>query len=510
MRRTRPGVRLRVLALLGLVVGGFAVYLAFTKRVPFVDGYRVEAVVPSSNQLRDGSPVRIAGVEVGQVLERRPGPGDNATLVLQIADEGRPIRADASLKIRPRLFLEGGFYVELRPGSPSAPELRDGGRIPLRRTAIPVQLSQVLSTLTGDMRKSLVDVLDRLATGADRGGAVAFGRAARPLGSVARDGAIVAEAARGSERGDLTRLVQGSARVTSALASRNAELSSLVTDLRRTTDALARRDDELSATVRGVDATLRAAPPALRSLDAMLPPTRRFVAAVRPSLRLAPPILRDGNATLKQLGGLVGPAELPRLVSGLDPTIREAPQLVDRLVTLFDLVTPVTDCVRERALPVLYGTVDDGALSTGQPIWLELLHGATGALSAAQNFDGNGLGGRLEGGFGEQIVRTGVGGVDGLGPLLGRVSGSKKTFIGSRPVPLPPGTRTPFRPDATCREQPKVDLRARRGPLMVGTQSDPGTPTLTPLGDVLDLLKDVGGLPSALADPGLRLSERRP
>src|SRR5207253_52518 len=94
----------------------------------------------------------------GEVTKVRPGPGTTAIVEMAIDDAGRPIHRDATLRIRPRLFLEGNFYVDLKAGSPSAPELHDGGTIPLAQTAIPVQLDQVLSALASrstQLRESL-------------------------------------------------------------------------------------------------------------------------------------------------------------------------------------------------------------------------------------------------------------------------------------------------------------------------------------------------------------------
>ena len=44
-----------------------AVFLGFTKDIPFTHGFRVNAMFESANSLRVNSPVRIAGVEVGKV-----------------------------------------------------------------------------------------------------------------------------------------------------------------------------------------------------------------------------------------------------------------------------------------------------------------------------------------------------------------------------------------------------------------------------------------------------------
>ena len=61
----------------------------------------------------------------------------NAGLVnMEIEPKGLPIHTDATLKIRPRIFLEGNWFVELQPGSPSAHDallrLHDPGHADLR------------------------------------------------------------------------------------------------------------------------------------------------------------------------------------------------------------------------------------------------------------------------------------------------------------------------------------------------------------------------------------------
>ena len=69
-------------------------------------------------------------MEVGKVTKVEPvesGKGA-AEVTMQIDDKGLPIKKDAELKIRPRIFLEGNFFVDIEPGSPSAADLRDQRR----------------------------------------------------------------------------------------------------------------------------------------------------------------------------------------------------------------------------------------------------------------------------------------------------------------------------------------------------------------------------------------------
>ena len=61
--------------------------------------------------------------------------GEGAKVTFTVDEDGLPLHEDATVTIRPRLFLEGNFFLDLRPGSPSAPDLADGGDIPVTQTA---------------------------------------------------------------------------------------------------------------------------------------------------------------------------------------------------------------------------------------------------------------------------------------------------------------------------------------------------------------------------------------
>src|SRR6476661_10850698 len=117
LRKDRTGANPITVAVVVLAVVIAGSYLAFTKHVPFTHGFRVHAVFESANSIRPNSPVRIAGVNVGKVttIERTPG-ADTAIVTMEIDHEGLPLHKDATAKIRPRIFLEGNFFVDLQPG----------------------------------------------------------------------------------------------------------------------------------------------------------------------------------------------------------------------------------------------------------------------------------------------------------------------------------------------------------------------------------------------------------
>lgn len=458
MRRHARGVppfRAGVLALLLVTVG---VLYGFTRGIPGLHHYTVKAVFGSANQLlvgssvHPGSPVRIAGVDVGQVTGIERGPGNTALVSMRIDDKGRPIHRDATARIRPRLFLEGNFFVEVGAGSPSAPALDDGGTIPVTQTALPTGLHDVLDVFDRSARDDLQTLLREYATALNGGGAEALNASFRYWPGAFRNLAIANEASRGERVHDVSRLISAAGRTSRALASRQQDLADLVTTFDRTVSAFAARREELAGALEGLRALEAAAPPQLRAVDRATGPVRTFSRTIRPALRRAPAVLDDTVPFLRKAGALVAPRALPALVADLRPTIRNLADLEPGLDSLFELLSPVTACVRDHALPVLEARVDDGSLTSGQKVWEEVLHSATGLSSSSQNFDGNGFSTRFSFGSGQDVVSLGpAAGSQQQLFAFGAVSGSR---------PAPPAARPPFRPDVPCRGQALPDLHA--------------------------------------------------
>ena len=495
-RKKRPSRLTRSpwpLGLFGVVVLLVAATLIFTKNLPFTHDFRISAVVNDSVGLRKGSPVRIAGVDVGKVTGFEDGPGNTRELEMELSGRGLPVHRDATIRIRPRLFLEGGFYVELSPGSPSGPILAQGRTLPLTQTTGPVQFSQVLGVLDSDGRTDLQRIIASLDTALGTGGAKDAAQTAKPIGDVFRDGAIVARAAQGTRPDDLSRTIKGSQRVQTALASRAVELGGALDALATTSEALAAEQDGLRGSLRELDEASRVVPARLVRISRSLASAEPAIETLRPGLRQARKSIPGVTRLLRELQLAAQPAELPALLADLRPTLAALPPLTDRLRTLLPLLTPVTDCLRDRAIPVLEAKLDDGKLSTGRPIWQEVGSALPGLAGASGSFDANGAWVRYNSGIGENTVSTGsvplLGTVTGLpgqllggtpvdgalntGPVAGAVAGTPAAGVlsatsaspptGSRPTWLGNGRLPPFRPDVACATNTPPNLQARTG-----------------------------------------------
>ena len=431
-------------------------YMAFNKQLPFSSPFELKADFAAVNQLRLGSEVRIGGIRIGGITDIEPGPHHTSVVTMEIDDQSVPIHTDAVLAIKPRLVLEGNDYVDLSPGTLGSPVVPDGGMIPLSQTSHEVQLDQVLDVLTQPTRQALVSSLGSLATGLSGrpSGASGLDRAARELDSSLRSLTQVADAAQGSQPGDLARATAYSASTFSQLANDPGALADLVSNTDHLAHALAVQQGALAASITGFDQLTRAAPPELTTIDGALPTLTTFANALRPGLRIAPAPLREFDGLLTQLAGAARPDELTGLVASLHPVLSSLPPLQLELHQLFSYMAPVGGCAAHNIIPALDLTVPDPGTPSGRPAWQDLIHEFANLAGAASDFDGNGTTIRLGVTFGEQSLAgliPGIGQVFGLGP---KVEGIDPTWLGY-------GVNPAYRPDAQCAQQALPVLGAR-------------------------------------------------
>ena len=238
--RTNP-IRFAIVGLLILLV---AVYFGFTKHIPFKHGFRLKAVFDSAVNVHSKSPVRIAGVNVGKVssITRE---GRVGVVNMEIEGRGLPIHSDATVKIRPRIFLEGNWFIELQPGSPSAPKLHSGATLPITQASNPVQIDQVLDALNTETRANLQNFLIGWGDGLTRkpnaaedaeqdpevrgiNGAQALNKAYQRGRESLRATAVLQTATAGTSPHDLSALVKSIGKVTAALNVHEQQLSEWV------------------------------------------------------------------------------------------------------------------------------------------------------------------------------------------------------------------------------------------------------------------------------------------
>jgi virulence factor Mce-like protein len=447
--------------LLVVVLIAIACFFAFTQANPFANPYELNAMFHDANSIKPRSPVRIAGVEVGKVTKVEPVEAgeDAARVTMEIEDKGLPIHDDAQLKIRPRIFLEGNFFVDLQPGSPSAPELDSESTVPATQTAAPVQIGEVLNALQSDTREDLKTFLREYSFALSGKGAAGFNESIPFWEPAYRDSAIASEATLGQDpERDLQRVLRGQARTFGALADDEDALQGVVTNLNTTTAALAREDAALSASVPELRDTLEAALPSLASLNDALPSLRAFSRDALPGVRSSDETLAATVPFMRQLSGLMGPGELRGAAAALRSQIPALVDLTEESVPLLEQARALSACTNNVLVPFSEQRVPnpDEPENNDQETRRQFGRGMVGLSGESRLSDGT-----------NQFFHAGL------------------VFPGDRVRPGPPpdggDTPPPHRPDVPCETQELPDLHAPGGPIAAFQPIAPATSGRAPM-----------------------------
>jgi ABC-type transporter Mla subunit MlaD len=483
--RIRNAVILIALALIGT-------YFAWTKAIPFKPKYELHAVFENAANIRKDSPVRIAGVNVGKVESVR-SVGNLSEVTFTVDEVGQPIHEDAQVQIRPRIFLEGNFFLDVKAGSPSAPDLDDGETIPVTQTATAVQLDQVLTTLQAPDRENLQKLLQGYGTalnhkptakediGMDpdiRGesAAQAINDSFQYGVSATRDSAIVSEALLGTEPHDFSTLIASQARLFGALADRQTQLQDLVSNFNTTVGAFAAESDNLEETVRLLGPTLERAEPALRNTNKSLPFLRAFARQIRPGIAELPNTIAVSQPWLSQTRALLGPDELQPIARELRLTGPPAGRAAAAGSALFSQAELLSRCVSQVLIPTGDVALQDPAgtmfAGTNPPNFKEFMYVAAHFAGETQTFDANGPYIRFQSGGGTPPGDNGLIASPYPGGALNENLFGRSAFP---PLGVQPqlGNKPPFRTDVPCHLNA---LPALNGPLAV-----PGPPDPAPL-----------------------------
>jgi phospholipid/cholesterol/gamma-HCH transport system substrate-binding protein len=504
--------------LLALVVIVAAAWFAYTKRNPFSDPYRVEAIFQTANELKQRSPVRIAGVDVGKVVGVEPlddGSG-LARVSMEITDAGRPIKRDAEMRIRNRIFLEGNYFVDVEPGTPSSPELRDGGTIPPSQTASPVQFGQVLNALQADTRSELQTFFKEYSRALEGQGAKGFNNAIKYWERAYSTNAVVARATLGTEDGDLGRVLRGQGRVFGALSEDEEALKDFVSALNDTMRAFASQEDNLRAAIPALRDVLLRGRPALQSLNRALPSIRAFARDALPGARSSAPTLDAQLPFVKELRRLVQRAELGGLAPELRQTVPTLAKLNQSQARSLAQTRALAACQNRVLLPFSKTPIPDPDFpaNTGQPFYKQSQRAFVGLSGESRMQDANSPFFRVQAGGGPTtLVTTGEAGERYFAQPLFPIDAVR---------PAPPAERPVFRPGVPCETQEPPDLNAPSGAAEQPTQPKPVLNAANrarmararrELGRVGDhLAREAKGLPSvdplAFNDKGERIQRR--
>jgi phospholipid/cholesterol/gamma-HCH transport system substrate-binding protein len=475
-----------MIALIAIVV---FTYLGFTKFAnPFASPYTVHAIFSNANGLLPDSLVRIAGINVGKVESVGPVPGcklggtpqktvagtssqcSAADVTMTIDNNGLPLHKDATFAIRPRIFLEGNFFIDVSPGTPEAPVAPDSYTFPIQQGTEPVQFDQVLTSLQTNTRQNLQTLLQQFGTALKQGGP-SYNASIKYWLPAYEYSAIVAHDALGIDPHDLSNAINDQGTVSGAINTHPQTLQNLITNFNTTADAFARENVSLENAVAELPKTLQAAIPAFNALnsafcsgaqkpDCAPGPLPQLAKALIPGVKSTGPMIDASLPFITQLRYLVSPSELRGLTADLSGTVPALSNLTRASIPLMaNGVRPLSSCVSNVVIPWSKLTINDPNFNASngfpaRPVYVEGVDYLPGLAGESRNFDANG----------PYIRILGTGGTLTYSLQPGLFGQALAPLQGEQPQPPPGEHSPPLEPTVPCETQQAItDLSTPTG-----------------------------------------------
>lgn len=376
----------------------------------------VNAMFASAAPLVDGNQVKIGGVVVGTVTNMKVVNGA-AEVSMDIDKMALPLHTDAHLTIRP-VSLLGERYVDLVPGSPTAPVLQPGSVIPLSQTATSVGLDQVLDTVNQPAGAGLAGLVTTLGQGMQGNGqnvnaaiqtlapsmknaqamAQVLSQQNQLLGQLVDDFQPVASALAVRDGNAMNQLVGSSQQILAAVGHRQAQLDQTLVQLPQTLQLLRSTLTNLNTTASSTAPTLAALRPLTDNLPAFSAELTNFANALDPALATSQPVLDKALVLLKAAEPVS--ASLRQSGPGLQKSVHGATEVVNQLTQNRDnlfayirnwaLTTNGFDGLSHyfRVNATINPATLTGLLPAGLPIGANKKSGATGLLNQLNGLTG--------------------------------------------------------------------------------------------------------------------------
>lgn len=355
--------------------------------VPFwpKGGYTVTAEFDTAANVTSKTPVRMHGVKVGKVEKvERNADATGVVVTMRINEDNGKIdlRRDARAHIYWRTLLGFAFYIELEGGSEQAK--LGSATIPMSRTTAQVEFDEALAAVDQPSRKGIQTIFREFDKGFDADGDEPAGRTLDALGPAMKQVGPGLDALRGTESGDLTRVVRNSSRLMGALSRNELELGQVISNGNTAIGVTAARRADLGQ-------ILSQGPETLRS-------TRSTMVRLRTTLDELDPVaedLRPGARKLDDTAIALRPAlnELSPLLRRANPLLRSLRPAVSRLgrasrsgVPLMERLDPTIERLNKELLPAL----DKRNAETGLKVYEMVGPTIAAVQSSAQQFDSRG------------------------------------------------------------------------------------------------------------------------
>jgi phospholipid/cholesterol/gamma-HCH transport system substrate-binding protein len=391
--------------------------------------YAIEVGFHEATGLQKNLDVRASGITIGKVRDVRVDRDTSRTVAtLSIDRDYAPLPSDMHAILRTKTLL-GETFVELSPGTRTAPKIFDGGRLRDGQVAETVELDEIFQTYDPTTRKAIQMWQQELGRGI-RGRGESLNNAVGQLPEFA-DSASDLLGVLYRQEGAVRGLFRDTGTVYEALTQDENKLSSLITNSHALFSQTSSQRESLAEAFQIFPTFLDESKLTLQRLEG-------FSRNTEPLVRDLQPVARELRPTLVSLRSLA-------------PSLRTYFNGFDRQITVSKRSLPALKNILDETQP-LFGALGP-FLSEFNPIfqWLELNQ------HLVADFLGNGAGGTKDtvAGFGPNetghyLRQIGPTGAESLGIHQRRLSTNRGNAYFPPIIPGPDSARTKIFPNWDC------------------------------------------------------------
>src|SRR3954451_7501655 len=270
-------------------------WLSFGGSVPLKPkGYRFKVDFPEATQLGQYADVRTAGVSVGKVRSKDlVDHGNRTEVIVELDRKFAPLHADAKAILRQKTLL-GETYVELTPGTKSAPTIPENGTLRDAQVRNTTELDEIFQAFDPKTRQSFRDWQQNISKAID-GRGQDLNDAIGNLPPFAHDATDVLDVLNGQSEA-VRRLFRNTGVVFNALSEDRAALHGVIVHSDEVFDATSREQNALAETFSIFPTFLDESKATAVRLESFAKDTRPLVRDLRPVARDLKPTLRDVRA----------------------------------------------------------------------------------------------------------------------------------------------------------------------------------------------------------------------
>ncbi len=445
-------------------------------------GYTIKAEFDTAANVTTKTPVRLRGVRIGKVekVERRDN-ADGVVVTMRINEDNgeADLRKDARAHIYWRTLLGFAFYIELEPGAEQA-KLEEDALIPLANTTAQVELDEVLASLDKPSRGGIQAIFREFEEGFDPSKDSQAGEVIDNLGPAMKQVGPGVDALRGTESGDLTRVIRNSSRLMGALARNEVELGQVITNGNTALGVTAAKRADIGEILRDGSQTLRDTRVTMARLRTTFDELDPIAEDLRPGARKLDDASIALRPALRELDPLLDKAN--PLLRNLRPTLSRLGRAGDAGVPLLERLDPTFDRLNAKLIPALKRKSPKDDLT----LFAAIGPTVTAVGNSAQIFDRNGFTQRFQALAGGQQTLSSI-------PCSGDLL-SGNTAVDCSDIQAVAGALLGIPPAGT--KSTKLSTKPRpSGGSSGSSSSGGGSSTGNPAGDVVKKLADaIGGV----------------